>query len=143
VTIPGSVTSIGSFVFGLSPRLKWVYFKGNAPTVDPSMFGYGTSVSVYYLPETTGWDNAFAGLSPILWNPIVQTSDPTFGLQSNRFGFTITGTTDIPIVLEASTNLASSGWTALQSCNLTNGSIYFNDAAWTNYPGRFYRLRSP
>ena len=63
-------------------------------------------------------------------------------MRTNRFGFTITGTTNIPIVVEASTNFRS-GWTALQSLNLTNGSFYFSDPQWTNYPRRFYRIRSP
>jgi hypothetical protein len=26
---------------------------------------------------------------------------------------------------------------------LVNGTNYFSDPQWTNYPGRFYRLRSP
>ena len=26
---------------------------------------------------------------------------------------------------------------------LTGGTAYFGDPQWTNYPGRFYRLRSP
>jgi len=34
-------------------------------------------------------------------------------------------------------------WTPLQSCAITNGLIYFSDAQWTNYPARFYRIRSP
>jgi hypothetical protein len=38
---------------------------------------------------------------------------------------------------------ASASWTALQTCTLTNGSIGFSDATWTNYPARFYRIRSP
>jgi hypothetical protein len=25
---------------------------------------------------------------------------------------------------------------------LTNGSFYFSDPAWMNYPGRFYRISS-
>jgi hypothetical protein len=62
---------------------------------------------------------------------------------SNQFGFTITGTTNIPIVVEASANLATASWTALQTCTLTNGSVYFSDPEWTNYPARFYRIRSP
>jgi hypothetical protein len=63
--------------------------------------------------------------------------------RTNRFGFTITGTTNIPIVVEASTNPASPGWTALQNCTLTNGSVYFSDPEWTNHTARFYRIRSP
>ena len=44
---------------------------------------------------------------------------------------------------EASASLASASWTPLQNCTLTNGSIYFSYRGWTNYPDRFYRLRSP
>ena len=51
-------------------------------------------------------------------------------------------TANIPIVVEAYTNLEIV-WTPLRSANLTNGSFYFSDPQWTNYPGRFYRLRSP
>jgi hypothetical protein len=77
-----------------------------------------------------------------LWNPTPQLADGTFGIGPNGFGFTITGAANIPIVIEAS--LAANGpWTLLQSGMLTNGSIYFRDAQWTNYPSRFYRIRSP
>lgn len=48
-----------------------------------------------------------------------------------------------PLVIEASTGLANPAWIPLQSCTLTNGSIYFSDPQWTNYPGRFYRVRWP
>jgi len=56
---------------------------------------------------------------------------------------TITGTTNIPIVVEACTNLASPVWTPLTNVNLTNGLFYFSDTQWTNYPGRYYRISSP
>jgi hypothetical protein len=46
-------------------------------------------------------------------------------------------------VVEASTDMGGSNWIPLQSASLTNGSFYFSDPQWTNYPGRFYRLRSP
>ncbi|MGD0253525.1 MAG: hypothetical protein ABSC01_12615, partial [Verrucomicrobiota bacterium] len=64
-------------------------------------------------------------------------------VRTNQFGFTITGTANIPIVVEARTNLVSGGWIPLQTCTVTNGSIYFNDSNWTNYPRRYYRIRSP
>jgi hypothetical protein len=66
-----------------------------------------------------------------------------FGVRTNRFGFNITGTANIPIVVEACTNLANPAWNPLQSCNLTNGSLYFSDPTWTNYPARLYRIRWP
>jgi hypothetical protein len=79
----------------------------------------------------------------VLWNPRMQTRNPRFGGQNNQFGINITGTADIPIVLEACSNLATANWTVLQACTLTNGSIYFSEPDWTNYPARFYRIRSP
>jgi hypothetical protein len=73
-------------------------------------------------------------------------AQPELGLaavRSNQFGFTITGTSNLSIVVEASTNLASPSWTPLQICTLTNGPIYFSDPAWRSYPMRFYRTRLP
>jgi len=78
--------------------------------------------------------------------PQVRTSDASFGVRQNRFGFNITRhsrTADIPLVVEATTKLAASSWVSLQSCTLTHSLIYFNDAQWTNYPSRLYRIRSP
>jgi len=97
----------------------------------------------YYLPRTTGWGTTFGGRPTVLWNPSIQTTNASFGVRTNQFGFTITGTANIPIVVEASTDLASASWTSLQTCTLTNGLIYFSDPQWTNHPARFYRLRSP
>jgi hypothetical protein len=88
-------------------------------------------------------DLTFGNRPAVLWNPRAQTGATSFGVRTNRFGFTITGTTNIPILVEASTNLAGANWTAIQTCTLTNGSIYFSDSDWTNYPARFYRIRSP
>jgi hypothetical protein len=65
------------------------------------------------------------------------------GVGDAGFGFNITGTTNIPIVIEAGTKLANASWVPLQSLNLTNGAFYFSDPNRTNYPARFYRVRSP
>jgi hypothetical protein len=46
-------------------------------------------------------------------------------------------------VVAASGNLGSASWTSLLACSITNGSIYFRDVAWTNYPDRFYRVQPP
>jgi hypothetical protein len=73
----------------------------------------------------------------------IATVNASLSVLSNQFGFTITGTTNIPIVVEASTNLRNRAWNPLQTCTLTNGSISFSDPQWTNYPARFYRIRSP
>ena len=141
VTIPNGVTTIGRQAFSYCPSLTGIYFAGNAPTnVGSDTFG----ATVYFLPGTTGWEN-FAQLTDattVLWNPQAQTSDGSFGVRTNKFGFNITGTTNIPIVVEACTNL-SGAWVPLQSASLTNGLLYFSDPDSTNYPARYYRIRSP
>ncbi len=78
-----------------------------------------------------------------MWNAQVQTGHAIFGVQTNQFEFTVTGTADIPLVVEACTSLANPAWIPLQSCTLTNGSVYFTDSQSANYPGRFYRIRWP
>jgi hypothetical protein len=143
VTVPGSVTNIVDDAFLFCVNLKALYFKGNAPSFGFCLFCGGVNATNYYLPGTSGWTNLFAGLPALLWNPQAQTSDGSFGVQNNQFGFNITGTTNIPIVVEACTNFASPIWQPLQTSTVTNGSIYFNDPAWINYPNRFYRIRSP
>ena len=144
VTIPDSVTRIGNFLFNGCNRLRGIYFQGSAP----SFIWYGTlaaytSAAVYYLAGTAGWGATFGASPAVLWNPQPQASDGNFGVRQNHFGFNITGTPDIPIVVEATTDLAAQSWVPLQSYTLTNGLIYFSDAQWSNYSGRLYRIRSP
>jgi len=93
--------------------------------------------TIYYLPGTTGWSNTFSGRPTVLWNPQIQAGGASFGVQSNRFGFNITGTSNIPMVVEACTNLASPVWTPLQSLTLTNGLVYFSEPLQTNSSGRY------
>ena len=143
ITIPGSVTTLGSSAFSYCSLLQGVFLKGNAPSVGFLVFNNGTSATVYYLPGSTGWGATFAGRPALLWNPCIQTTSSTFGVRSNGFGFTITGTTNIPAVVEACTNLANPIWFPVGTNTLTDGSSYFSDSQWTNSPCRFYRLRSP
>lgn len=141
MTIPSSITNIAYFVFANCSSLTRVFFMGNAPSIDSSVFAGDNKTTVYYLLGTTNWNtfSAITGIPVVLWNPLAQ----NFAVRTNQFGFTITGTANIPIVVEACTNLTSGVWSSLQTCTITNGSIYFNDPNWTNYPARFYRLRSP
>ena len=141
--IGNSVTNIGHLGFGGCTRLTSLYFQGNAPGADSSVFSSDTNATVYYLPGTTGWGATFAGRPTKLWNPQAQTSGASFGVRTNQFGFTINWASGMTVVVEASTNLANPTWTPLATNTLTSGSAYFSDPEWTNYPGRFYRLRSP
>jgi hypothetical protein len=144
VTIPSSVAGIGGDAFYGCASLTSVFFKGNAPSAsNATVFAEADNAVVYYLPGTTNWGVTFGGAPALLWNPQAEANPASFGVRTNRFGFNIIGTTNIPIVVEASTNLTSASWTALLSCTLTNGSIYFSDPQWTNFRARSYRIRSP
>jgi formylglycine-generating enzyme required for sulfatase activity len=152
VVIPNSVTSIGSSAFGYCPNLTSTYFEGSAPIADASVFDGDTfdgtgidNVTVYYLPGTAGWSSAFAGVPTAIWflpNPVILNNGPNFGVQSNRFGFTISWATNISVVVESCTNLAHPVWSPLATNTLPGGSFYFSDPQWLNYSSRFYRLRS-
>ncbi|MEO8427660.1 MAG: leucine-rich repeat domain-containing protein [Verrucomicrobiota bacterium] len=145
VTIPKSVTNIGSGVFEDCTGLRSVFFAGNAPTQvdywDP--FLGASSLTVYYLAGNAAWGPTFAGRPAVLWNPVIQVGDASFGVRSHGFGFNIVGTRNNPVVVEASSSLAESTWVPLQTLTLTNGLVAFADSAWTNHPARFYRLRAP
>jgi len=148
VTIPPSVQSIGEQAFEDCNRLTNVFFQGNAPAApgDPDNGGivpFWPPAICYYLPGTTGWSNTLQEVPAFLWNPLIQTGNGNFGVQNNQFGFDITGTPAIPIVVEASTNLANPVWTALTNVALTNGSFHFSDSQWTNYPARYYGIGFP
>ena len=56
----------------------------------------------------------FSGHKTALWNPVIQTGDPRFGLRATGcFGLPIAGTANVPIVVEA-----------CATCNL----FWFDDA---------------
>jgi len=65
-------------------------------------------------------------------------------VQSNGFGFTISWATNIPVVVESTTNLSSNVWIPLlvNTNILSNGSLFFSDPS-TNIPVRFYRIVWP
>jgi hypothetical protein len=149
VVVGKGLSYLGIGVFSECTNLRSVYFKGDAPTPGTLMpgpvfvFTYDDPTTVYYLPGTTGWSSTYAGVPAALWNPQMQTRDASFGIRQKGFGFNITGTTDIPVVIEACTNPVAGSWVPLQSCTLTNGLVYFGDPQWGNYRNRFYRIRSP
>ncbi len=142
ITIPSSVTSIEGYAFESCFGLTSIYFKGNSPDFGPYVFDGANDLTLYYLLGTSGWGSDFAGRPIKLWLPLVQTSDASFGVQTNQFGFNISWASDQTVVVEACTNLANPDWQPVQTNTLTTGSAYFSDPEWTNYPNRFYRLRS-
>jgi hypothetical protein len=145
VTIPNSVTSIGDWAFSYCPNLTTAYFSGNAPSGDNTIF-FDETGTVYYLQGATGWSSAFGGWPTALWyqpQPRILGSGYGLGATTNGFGFTISWATNIPVVVEACADLADANWCPVATNALVAGTNYFSDADWTNYPKRFYRIRSP
>ena len=141
VTIPNSVISIGIDAFYNCSSLTRAYFQGSPPSFS-DLFAYAATI-VYYLPGTTGWGTTFGDRRTALWLPQVQTNDATFGVQTNHFGFTINWATDKVVVVEASMDLTNPTWSPVGTNTLVGGTSYFVDPQSTQYPNRFYRLRSP
>lgn len=152
IIFPASLAAIGDGAFSGCLLLTNAFFLGNAPSADATAFSYRAPgglvfdpTTAYYLPGTSGW-NDFATNSRIstgLWRlpyPLVLQSSA--GVQSNGFGFTVSWATNLSVVVETSTDMLSSLWTPIQTKALDNGVVHFTDPEWTNYPGRFYRVRS-
>ncbi len=141
IIFPASVVTIGFENFNSLTNMTRVYFEGDAPA-DFGDLAYDGYVTIYYLLGATGWDTTLIGVPTAPWLPQMQTIRNSFGGQKNKFGFNISWTSKQKVVVvEASTNLID--WQPVQTNTLTTGSAYFSDPQWTNYTGRFYRLRSP
>ena len=61
VTIGSGVISIGDFAFAGCAKMTKIYFLGNAPTADMTVFQYDPTPTVYYLTDTVGWNSTFGG----------------------------------------------------------------------------------
>lgn len=69
VMIPEGVTNIADDAFFYCESLTTVYFMGNAPVADSSVFTDDGNATVYYLSSAFGWSSPFAGLPAVPWVP--------------------------------------------------------------------------
>jgi hypothetical protein len=142
VTIQGSSESLGEEAFSYCANLVNLFFGGSPPSLGYDVFAGDDEATAYYLPGAIGWSTNLDTIPTALWNPVIQTAGGNFGFSSNQFGFTIAGAANIPVVVEACTNLANPIWIALQGATLDNGAFFFSEPA-TNGAARFYRISSP
>ncbi|NCD23734.1 MAG: leucine-rich repeat domain-containing protein, partial [Spartobacteria bacterium] len=146
VTIGAGVTNVGTFAFYNCTGLTDVFFKDDAPGVGEHAFD-NTPATVFYSPGTMGWPSvpslwATRPTALWLWRPIVP-GDGTLGILDNHFGFTIHAPSGMVVVVEACTDLTQTNWLPVATNTLVDGSFYFADPHWTNFLGRYYRMRSP
>jgi len=143
LSIPSGVRRIGEYAFSCCDALTSVYFRGDAPDQDGALFEESFGAIVYHSPASEGWGSAYDGQAVSPWNPKVQTGVAGFGVQANGFGFSITHSNDLTVIVEESTSLTNPAWTPIGIHTLSGGTARFNDPSWTNHPSRFYRLRMP
>jgi hypothetical protein len=89
-TIPASVASIGSFAFDQCYNLTSVYFYGNAPIADSTVFEYDDKATAYYLSGTTGWGSYIGGIPTALWNGVTTGNGNQFIYATNSGAITVT-----------------------------------------------------
>lgn len=148
VIMSANVTSIGDYVFFDCPNLVSVYFPGNAPSFQfgtgMTLFESDSNLALYYLTGTTGWNDfsELTGIPVTPWLPQMETGTDYFGIQTNQFSFNVFWASGQTVVVDACTNLLNPQWQPQQTNTLTNCAAYFSDAQWTNYPSRYYRVRS-
>ena len=66
-----------------------------------------------------------------------------FGLKEGKFGFTVTGSSEITVVVEGCFDLGNPVWTPVSTNVLSGGASYFADAEWSKHSSAVYRFRSP
>jgi BspA type Leucine rich repeat region (6 copies) len=143
ITLPKGLINFGWDEFYSCTNLKAAYFQGNAPSVGSLVFWGETGPPIYYLPATIGWGSTFGGLPTVPWLPQTEMAETASGSETNQFGFNINWASGQTVVVEACTNFSSPIWQPVQTNILTTGSAYFSDPQRTNFPNRFYRLRTP
>ena len=156
ITIPNSVTSIGSGAFAFCDNLKSAYFQGNAPNADSSVFfqwsffpPFPPFMSRHLRQRFTTYRAPPAGARRLA---AVQrcsgTRRPKPAMATSACERTNSASTSSARPIFLSWWKPPPIWPMglgpySKAAFLTNGSVYFSDPQWTNYPSRFYRLRSP
>jgi hypothetical protein len=147
VIIPASTVAIGSYAFYNCQDLYGVHFMGNPPGFGVSVFTE-YQVTYYRLVSATGWEETPFGKNMHYWDPALWFSQPSnsgtnYYFQSTYFGFPLMGTNAENAIVEACTNLSNPVWIPVGVKTFSGSNYIFSDPEWTNYPGRFYRVRNP
>jgi hypothetical protein len=99
-------------------------------------------VSVYYLPGARNWPSRLNDRPVLLWDPEIVRGGLHLGT-GGSFAMQITATTNIPVVVETSTNVSGAAWLPLASNTVSGGCCVVADPQWTDHAHRFYRIAWP
>ena len=143
ITIGRGLTSIGLLAFSDCATLQSIYFEGNAPSLGDLAFQGSSLVTIFRLPDATGWGGGFGGRPTVIWDPVIDTNGPRFGFEDGQFGFNIISASDLTVDVQGSNDLDPSSWADLGTVTLADGAFYFTDPNSTEILVRFYRLRMP
>jgi hypothetical protein len=96
---------------------------------------------MFYGTTSSGGNLNSGTVFSLTFPPQIQLHDGHFGVRTNRFGFNMTGFSNQVVVIEACTNLVMTNWVTLRTNTFGSNALYFSDSTWTNYRGRYYRVR--
>ncbi len=149
ITWGAGKTNTGSF-----PNFGQAIVPSGLEAISPTLFVSGTvntNLTGSY-PINYTVTNAFGGVATASRTVFVTAPPPSPVLVSSSvlpggsFQFNFTNATPINFTVLASTNvtLPSSNWTVLGAATVISPGVYqFTDAQATNFPHRFYQVRSP
>lgn len=126
ITIPASVTSILGFAFEGCTSLTSIYFLGNAPTADSSVFAYDNNPTAYYLVGTIGWSafSANTGLTTALLNgpaPVITAQPQSLLVHAyDRASFGATAFNILPVNYQWSLNGSNIPGATASSLTISN-----------------------
>jgi hypothetical protein len=141
VVVPKSVVSIGVYAFSACTELKAAYFEGDRPSIGSDAFVNDSQLTIYYTADANGWTSTVGGRPATLWNPRIVTDDGKLGFSLNQFGFTVSGSSGVVVIVERTVDLSNPSWTPIETNTLSAATWSFQTP--DSGGNAFFRLRAP
>lgn len=142
VSLPGTVARLGDQAFNTCVNLKSLYFQGNAPLEGGALFVNTRLATAYVSSSATGWGPTYGERPVKVLNPLLSLGTISGARRAIEFPFSIGTSLDQTYVIEACTSLVNQVWVPIGTRLTSSGAAEFVDVDRTNYPSRFYRVRS-
>lgn len=142
VSLPASVARLGDQAFNTCASLKALYFQGNAPLEGAALFVNTKLATAYVSSSATGWGTTYGERPVKILNPLLSLGTISGARRAIEFPFNIGTSIDQTYVIEACTSLVNQAWAPIGTRVTASGAAEFVDSDRTNYPSRFYRVRT-